>query len=156
MGELVFIGNAMNEAEIRETLAGILLTDEEFALGPEVWTQWKKIISNTILYPEDKGRDTEFTMDLVKKDGDIVGFQVDETEDIIITYVNPGGLVHKWNTEHMKSNPELVVRVGYSVKDVNGVKGVNGMKSIRSSTHLKFTISRVMKVAQERRFMSNF
>ena len=41
--ELVFIG-AIDEAVVRQALDGILLTDEEFALGPETWTTWKKLL----------------------------------------------------------------------------------------------------------------
>jgi len=119
--ELVFIGNAMDEATIRETLDRTLLTDEEYALGPEVWIQWTKLITKATLISEDQGRETEFTIDLVKKDGDMIGLQVDETEGIRVTYVYEDGLLHKWNAEKISSNPELVVRVGYSIKAVNGV-----------------------------------
>ena len=35
--ELVFIGDEMDEASIRRILDGCLLTDEEFAAGPEAW-----------------------------------------------------------------------------------------------------------------------
>merc|ERR1740123_1824330 len=150
--ELVFIGSGMDEAEIRKTLDDIIVSDEDFALGPEVWTQWTKLITKTKLMLDDKGRDNEFTMQLVKKPGDMIGIQVDETEGIRITYVNPGGLVHKWNTEKFWTNPELVVRVGYSVIAVNGVKGQDGMDLISSSEQLRFTISRLFAVATERRF----
>jgi len=49
--ELVFIGNDMNENEIRQTLANALLTDTEFALGPEGWSSWQKLV--TIEEPND-------------------------------------------------------------------------------------------------------
>jgi hypothetical protein len=39
--ELVFIGNQMNEALIREILGRCLLTDEEFSSGPEVWADFE-------------------------------------------------------------------------------------------------------------------
>mmetsp|Transcript_18461 Transcript_18461/g.50691 ORF Transcript_18461/g.50691 Transcript_18461/m.50691 type:complete len:395 (-) Transcript_18461:141-1325(-) len=150
--ELVFIGNAMDEAATREALNGALVTDEEFALGPDVWTKWTKVITKEILAPEDAELETEFIMDLLKGPGDLVGMEVDETEGVRITYVNPGGLTHKWNSEKINSQPELVVRVGYSIKDVNGVGGVAGMQLIKDSTNLRFTISRKIAVAEVRRF----
>jgi G3E family GTPase len=39
--ELVFIGNDMSEQTIRETLGTCLLTDEEFALGPDRWADFE-------------------------------------------------------------------------------------------------------------------
>ncbi|TWU11715.1 putative metal chaperone YciC [Symmachiella macrocystis] len=39
--ELVFIGNEMNEARIRETLDRCLLDDQEFNSGPDVWAQFE-------------------------------------------------------------------------------------------------------------------
>ncbi|TWT57385.1 putative metal chaperone YciC [Thalassoglobus neptunius] len=38
--ELVFIGQSMNEDHIRSALNDCLLTDEEFATGPEVWSTY--------------------------------------------------------------------------------------------------------------------
>jgi len=150
--ELVLIGNAMDEAALRETLDGTLLTDEEFALGPEVWSQWTKLITKEILIEQDQGREPEFTVNVVKKPGDLVGLQVDETQGIRITYVNEGGLLHNWNVEKIAKNPELVVRAGYQIVAVNGVKGLDGMKLIKSSTNIEFTISRLYAVATEKRF----
>lgn len=37
--ELVFIGNAMNEADIRRVLDSCLLTDSEYQLGPQGWAE---------------------------------------------------------------------------------------------------------------------
>ncbi len=39
--ELVFIGQEMDEERLVGGLAGCLLTDEELALGPEVWESWE-------------------------------------------------------------------------------------------------------------------
>lgn len=39
--ELVFIGNAMDEAATRELLRHCLLTDEEMALGPDAWADFE-------------------------------------------------------------------------------------------------------------------
>jgi G3E family GTPase len=64
--ELVFIGNAMNETAIRESLDKALVTDDEFELGPEVWGCWSKIITNEMLSSEDEERDVEFTIDITK------------------------------------------------------------------------------------------
>jgi hypothetical protein len=152
--ELVLIGIAMDEAAIRGMLDGAIVTDEEFALGPDVWTSWTKLITQNALVADDKekGRDVEFTIDLVKKDGDMIGLQVDETEGIRISYVNPDGLVHKWNTEKIAENPELVVRVGYNIVAVNGVKGKDGMDLIATNKDLQLTISRLFAVAIEKRF----
>jgi hypothetical protein len=149
--ELVLIGSTMDETAIRSVLDGSLVTDEEFAFGPEVWTSWKKIITTSTLKPDDEGRDPEFTIDLVKKDGDSLGLQVDETEGIRIALVNPGGLVWKWNSENSEKHPELVVRVGYSITAVNGVKGSASMEMIRSSTNLRITISRLFAVSTQKR-----
>lgn len=38
--ELVFIGIEMNEAELRAKLDAALLTDEEMAEGPHLWSQY--------------------------------------------------------------------------------------------------------------------
>lgn len=150
--ELVLIGTAMDEAALRGMLDNTILTDDEFALGPEVWTTWTKFITKYILVPEDEGREAEFNIDLVKKDGERVGLQIDETEGIRISYVDPDGLVHKWNTEKIRDNPELVVRVGYGIVAVNGVKGKEGMQLVSSSKNLRLTISRLFAVATEKKF----
>jgi hypothetical protein len=158
--ELVFIGNAMDESAVRETLGRILLTDEEFALGAEAWMQWPTIISKPVVLPEDKGRDPEFTVDLVKENvGDMIGLRVDEDDEIEILELNEGGLFHKWNTEKAAENPELVVKVGYEVKAVNGIEGLEGMTLIGSSAHLQFRISRHLanrRRKMERRFSRVF
>merc|ERR1712178_632306 len=115
----------------------------EFALGPEAWTSWPKAIEKFRLLPQDEGKDVQFTVDLVKTERNmIIGMQVDETstDAIVITYVNPEGLLHKWNTEKSSQNPDFVVRVGYTVAAVNGVKGLDGMKLIGPSTHVQLTI----------------
>ncbi|CAE7637823.1 unnamed protein product [Symbiodinium sp. CCMP2592] len=141
--EIVFIGNAMDEASIRKCLGEILLTDEEFQLGSEVWTQWPKVVTSYLFYPEDKGRDLEFTVDIVKNPGDRLGLQTGEDGDgVEILEVFEGGLLHKWNTEKCSENPELVVRPRYSIRSVNGTAGREGMTLIGSSTHLRFKISR--------------
>lgn len=140
--EIVFIGSAMDEATIRESLGAILLTDEEFKLGSDVWTQWPRLITSVVVYPEDKGRDPEFTINLVKSAGDTIGLEVDESDGIEIMKIDEGGLLHKWNTDKASDSPELVVRAGYSIKAVNGTDGIEGMKLIRSSTHLEFKIVR--------------
>lgn len=150
--ELVFIGNAMDETAIREILGGILLTDEEFALGAEAWEQWPTIVSKPVVLPEDKERDPEFKVDIVKKNaGDTIGLKVDEADEIEILELNEGGLFHKWNIEKATENPELVVKVGYEIKAVNGTEGLDGMALIGSSTHLQFRISRFL--ANRRRKM---
>ena len=51
--ELVFIG-ALEEESVRKILDDALVTEEEYALGPETWTSWKKLISTEILRPEDR------------------------------------------------------------------------------------------------------
>merc|ERR1711971_1016417 len=101
---------------------------------------------------EDEGRETHFTIDLVKKPGDMLGVQIDETEGIRVGYIGEGGLVHNWNKEKFSESPELVVKIGYSIIDVNGVKGMDGMKSISSNTDLRITISRLCAVTTENRF----
>merc|ERR1712217_949482 len=105
-----------------------------------------------VLLPEDKERDPEFTVELVKKNaGDMIGLRVHEADEIEILELNEGGLFHKWNVEKATENPELVVKVGYEIKAVNGTEGLEGMKLIGSSTHLKFRISRLL--ANRRRKM---
>jgi len=42
--ELVFIGQDMPEADIRRALDEILVTDEEFAQGPDLWHGWMKLV----------------------------------------------------------------------------------------------------------------
>ena len=39
--ELVLIGNAMSEETIRETLDACLLSDDEYALGPDHWADFE-------------------------------------------------------------------------------------------------------------------
>jgi len=183
--ELVLIGIFMDKAAIRDSLDGAIVTDEEFALGPELWTSWAKLMMELTLIPEDEGRGTEFSIDLVKTDSgsggnlrsdsghehghghghghddmlghghghdDALGVLFDDTEGIRITGVKEDGLLHKWNAENMSANPELVVRVGYSIVSVNGVKGVHGMELISSNTHLRITISRLFLIALRKRF----
>jgi G3E family GTPase len=140
------------QTSVRETLDGILVNDEEFAFGPTVWTQWTKLVTEMRLLPQDEGRDIEFAIKLVKKDGDMIGIVVDETDGILIQHINEGCLVHNWNTEKASVNPELVVRAGYTIIDVNGVKGQEGMDLIKSSEHLRFTISRLLPYPTERRY----
>jgi len=41
--ELVFIGKDMDEAKIRKKLDEILVTEDEFILGPEVWNGWIRL-----------------------------------------------------------------------------------------------------------------
>jgi G3E family GTPase len=41
--ELVFIGQDMDEADITKTLDEFLLTEEEFAQGPQLWNGWMKL-----------------------------------------------------------------------------------------------------------------
>merc|ERR1712173_332288 len=41
--ELVFIGKDMDEAKIRKKLGEILVTEDEFILGPEVWNGWIRL-----------------------------------------------------------------------------------------------------------------
>jgi len=41
--ELVFIGKDMDEARIRKKLDELLLTEDEFILGPEVWKGWIRL-----------------------------------------------------------------------------------------------------------------
>mmetsp|Transcript_35625 Transcript_35625/g.65267 ORF Transcript_35625/g.65267 Transcript_35625/m.65267 type:complete len:570 (-) Transcript_35625:83-1792(-) len=150
--ELVFIGNAMDETALRKMLEETLLTEEEFALGPVVWTTWTKLITKETLCPDDEGKDSEFTIELVKKDGDSLGVFIDETEGVRITHVKEGGLVHKWNVEKAETNPDLVVRVGYGILAVNGIKGLDGLETVASSTNLKLTISRLFAAASDRKF----
>jgi G3E family GTPase len=39
--EIVVIGVQMNKAEVEAVLNSVLLTDEEFAMGPEKWAEFK-------------------------------------------------------------------------------------------------------------------
>ncbi|MEL7337573.1 MAG: GTP-binding protein, partial [Planctomycetota bacterium] len=39
--ELVFIGHEMDQARITQTLDACLLTDDEFAQGPEAWANFE-------------------------------------------------------------------------------------------------------------------
>jgi hypothetical protein len=146
--EVVLIGNAMDENAIRESLNEAILTDEEYALGPDVWTSWTKLITEEALKDEDKSKDVEFIMHLVKKPGDRVGVIVDETEGVRIASINDNGLVSEWN----KKNPESEVKVGYKIKDVNGVPGVDGMQLVGSSTELRMMISRLKTLIAQKRF----
>jgi len=43
--EIVFIGIDMDEAKIRMALDQVLLTQEEFALGPKAWSGWMKLVA---------------------------------------------------------------------------------------------------------------
>lgn len=43
--EIVFIGATMDEETIRASLDAALLTQEEFELGPEAWSEWTKLVS---------------------------------------------------------------------------------------------------------------
>jgi len=45
------------------------------------------------VFPEAMGRNPEFTIDLVKNEGERVGLQVDETEGVRIMNINEGGIV---------------------------------------------------------------
>jgi hypothetical protein len=150
--ELVFIGISMDKAGICDSLDRAIVTDEEFALGPEVWTTWTRFMTQLSLIPEDQGREAEFIIDLVKTDDDILGVCFDDTEGIRITFVKEGGLLHKWNVQKASENPELVVRIGYHIVSINGAKGMAGMELINSSTHLRVTISRLNLVATQKRF----
>lgn len=55
--ELVFIGATMDEKTIRGTLDAALLNDQEFALGPEAWSEWTKLVS--VEADEDAEEDAE-------------------------------------------------------------------------------------------------
>ncbi|CAE7211828.1 unnamed protein product [Symbiodinium microadriaticum] len=150
--ELVFIG-AIDEAAIRKLLDEALVTDEEFALGPETWTSWKKLITKEALGPEDLGREAEFEIGVVKTEGDRLGVSIDETEGMRVTYIRPGGLIYRWNMEHFRKNPEMVIRAGYNIVAINGVTGLREKKQIVSAyRHLKMTISRRVPGAKDRRF----
>mmetsp|Transcript_87122 Transcript_87122/g.154186 ORF Transcript_87122/g.154186 Transcript_87122/m.154186 type:complete len:564 (+) Transcript_87122:51-1742(+) len=150
--ELVFIGT-IDEAALSKALDGILVTDEEFALGPEIWTSWPKLVTAQTLTSEDKGREAEFTIGIVKQDGERIGVSIDETEGMRITYIKEGGLIDKWNTDTRPENPELEVSVGYNIVAINGKRGWNELKQqISSSRHLKLTISRLLPSATEKRF----
>lgn len=146
--ELVLIGNTMDEAAIRGKLDEAIVTDEEFELGPDVWTSWPRVITKKVLRAEDQGKEHEFNIDLVKKDGERVGLQVDETEGIRISHVSPDGLVSNWNS----AKPESEVKVGYSIVAINGITGKECMEIIGSCTELQITISRLSTVATEKRF----
>ncbi|CAE7567966.1 unnamed protein product [Symbiodinium sp. CCMP2456] len=150
--ELVFIG-AIDEAAIRKLLDEALVTDEEFALGPEAWTSWKKLITVEAMGPEDQGREAEFTIGVVKTEGDRLGVSIDETEGMRVTYIRPGGLIYRWNMEHFRKNPEMVIRAGYNIVAINGVTGLREKKQMVSAyRHLKMTISRRLPGAKDRRF----
>merc|ERR1712070_1239028 len=144
----VFIGTSIDEAALSKALDGILVTDEEFALGPEIWTSWPKLVTAQTLTSEDKGREAEFTIGIVKQDGERIGVSIDETEGMRITYIKEGGLIDKWNTDTRPENPELEVSVGYNIVAINGKRGWNELKQqISSSRHLKLTISRLLPSA---------
>jgi G3E family GTPase len=53
--ELVFIGNEMNEARIRETLDRCLLDDQEFNSGPDAWAQFEDPFPAIELEPLEEG-----------------------------------------------------------------------------------------------------
>jgi len=53
--ELVFIGQAMQEADIRRTLDEILVTEEEFAQGPQLWSKWMKLVEEECLHDHCHG-----------------------------------------------------------------------------------------------------
>eukprot|EP00931_Biecheleriopsis_adriatica_P083447 TRINITY_DN5702_c0_g1_i3.p1 TRINITY_DN5702_c0_g1~~TRINITY_DN5702_c0_g1_i3.p1 ORF type:complete len:557 (-),score=97.86 TRINITY_DN5702_c0_g1_i3:85-1755(-) len=151
--ELVFIGTAIDEAAICKTLDRILVTDEEFALGPETWTSWTRLITRKALTPHDYGLEDEFTIGLMKTDGDRVGVLIDETEGMRITHIDKGGLLDKWNTETCLENPDLQVKVGYNIVAINGVKGWEPMsQQLGACGNLRLTISRLSAIATEKRF----
>merc|ERR1712117_695218 len=56
--EVVFIGHGMKSAAIQELLDQCLLTDEEFALGPEAWKETMEEFDNIKLFLEE-GDDEE-------------------------------------------------------------------------------------------------
>ena len=106
--------------------------------------------------PEDKGREAEFTIGVVKTEGDRLGVSIDETEGMRITNIKPGGLIYRWNMDHFRKNPELVVRAGYNIVAINGVRGLKEKKQMVSAyRHLRITISRLLAAAKERRFPSH-
>jgi len=149
--ELVFIG-AIDQAAIRTVLDGILVTDEEYAMGPETWVSWTGLVTSFELMSDDKGKEAEFTMDLVKKTGERMGATVDETlpDRMRINTIAQEGLFAKWNAE---ADPELKVKVGYSIMGINGAKGLKPMQGQLGSTgNLKFTISRLVAAGKETRF----
>jgi len=43
----------MSEKTICETLDRALVTEEEFALGPEAWSAWTKLVTTEV--PDDEG-----------------------------------------------------------------------------------------------------
>jgi len=157
--ELVLIGISMDKAAIRGSLDRAIVTDEEFALGPEIWTSWTKLMTQLILRQDDQEAinfaawETEFVIDLVKTDDDTLGVTFDDTEGIRITNIADKGLLFKWNNEKAATDPELVVSLGYSIVSINGVQGREGMELVSSSTNLRMTISRLfLATAHAKRF----
>eukprot|EP00929_Paragymnodinium_shiwhaense_P044563 TRINITY_DN22844_c0_g1_i1.p1 TRINITY_DN22844_c0_g1~~TRINITY_DN22844_c0_g1_i1.p1 ORF type:complete len:562 (+),score=126.08 TRINITY_DN22844_c0_g1_i1:78-1763(+) len=147
--ELVFIGNAMDEKNMRELLDDALLTDEEFALGPQVWTGWTKIVTYEAVQPADADKDREFTAVLKKlSSDDRIGVNIDETEAIRITAINEGGLVSRWNI----NNPDTAIRVGYKILQVNGIEARDGLKLIPSSQEIRLKVSRLQMSMKERTY----
>lgn len=147
--ELVFIGNAMDEPGIRQSLDALLLTDEEFALGPQGWMRWTKLVSTEALDCEDRGKEPEFTVELRKlgaKQG--LGIAFDETQGIRVTGMMGGGLMSNWNIE----NPDSAVKEGYQILEVNGFQGEDGLKQIWTSDVWRIKVSRLRLLGIERRF----
>jgi G3E family GTPase len=57
--ELVFIGKDMDEARIRKKLDDILVTEDEFILGPEVWSSWIRLFQQQWIELFQKFQDVE-------------------------------------------------------------------------------------------------
>jgi len=132
--ELVFIGNGMDEAAIRESLNQALVTDDEFTRGPELWGSWKKLI----MLQQTTKRNT-FTIKLTKLIDEGVGLEIRTAADgIQVEQIHEGGLVCKWNLQ----NPDSAVRVGDVIHEVNGIQAADGVQTIRSSTSLNLTMLR--------------
>eukprot|EP00441_Pelagodinium_beii_P010345 CAMPEP_0197688142 /NCGR_PEP_ID=MMETSP1338-20131121/104999_1 /TAXON_ID=43686 ORGANISM="Pelagodinium beii, Strain RCC1491" /NCGR_SAMPLE_ID=MMETSP1338 /ASSEMBLY_ACC=CAM_ASM_000754 /LENGTH=583 /DNA_ID=CAMNT_0043270323 /DNA_START=38 /DNA_END=1789 /DNA_ORIENTATION=+ len=132
--ELVFIGQGMDEAAIRESLSRALLTDEEFTRGPELWSTWKKVI---MLHQTTRRK--KFTIELTKLVDEPLGIGITTLADgIRVEEVYQAGLVRTWNVQ----NPDSAVKVGDVIQEVNGIPVADGMQTIRSSTSLSLTMLR--------------
>jgi len=169
--ELVFIGNAMDETAIRESLDKAIVTDDEFELGPEVWGRWSKIITREALSPEDEEKEPEFTIDIRKPqkkkettrptDADAAKPKRKPRDLTNVDLVRLGGakigvvvdetegirIIRVYEKTLMSKwnteNPDSAVRVGYKILSVNGVPGLDGIKLCSSKPALQLKISRL-------------
>ena len=107
--EIVFIGHGVNRDAIQKILDECLLTDEEMALGPEVWKETMGEFDEIKLELEE-GDEEEEEGDEEEEEGDE---EEEDEED------NEEDEEKKENNNDVKDNRGRKRRKGYKEKDVD-------------------------------------